>query len=297
MNNNNSISRPLTRGQLRNLAREQDNESPFLRLSSFQIGRPLGKGKFGNVYLARTKKEHFICALKILFKNQVTKCDVEHQVGREIEIHGHLRHPNILRMYNWFDDEKRIFLVLEYAAKGELYKELKKCGKFDEIRSAKYILQMADALSYCHSKNVIHRDLKPENILIDITGDLKLADFGWSVHTPSSDRKTQCGTIYYLPPEVVLGLSYDHNVDNWSLGVLCYEFLHGKPPFEADDNNACFHKIVSAVYTCNDDISSGAKSLISRLLDRIPKKRMQLKDVLRDPWVLSPFLGSIVSKD
>ena len=97
-------------------------------------------------------------------------------------------HPNILELYTFFADEKRVFLVLELAAGGELYKELQSApnSRFDEARSASYIAQLTSALKYCHTKRVIHRDIKPENLLIGITGELKMADFGWSVHAPSS---------------------------------------------------------------------------------------------------------------
>lgn len=138
-----------------------------LTLPSFEIGRPLGKGKFGRVYMARTKAPpQFIVALKCLHKQEIVAGKVEKQVRREIEIQQNLRHPNILRLYGYFHDEKRIFLVLEFAAKGELYRQLSKHGRFDEKRSSRYIAQMADALQYLHKKHVIHRDIKPENLLI-----------------------------------------------------------------------------------------------------------------------------------
>ncbi len=156
-------------------------------LHSFEIGRPLGKGKFGRVYMARTKLEpHYIIALKCLYKSEIVESKVEKQVRREIEIQTNLRHPHILRLYGFFHDEKRIFLMLEFAGKGELYKQLNKAGRFSERRSSRYIDQMADALSYLHSKHVIHRDIKPENLLLGLNGDLKIGDFGWSVHAPSN---------------------------------------------------------------------------------------------------------------
>lgn len=85
-------------------------------------------------------------------------------------------------------------------------------------RSAKFIYQAADALNYCHKNSVIHRDIKPENLLLSLEGDLKLADFGWSVHAPSSARRTMCGTLDYLPPEIVEGVNYGPMIDNWCLG-------------------------------------------------------------------------------
>uniref|UniRef100_A0A673KTS6 non-specific serine/threonine protein kinase n=1 Tax=Sinocyclocheilus rhinocerous TaxID=307959 RepID=A0A673KTS6_9TELE len=151
-------------------------------IKDFDIGRPLGKGKFGNVYLAREQKLKVIVALKVLFKSQMEKESVEHQLRREIEIQSHLRHPNILRFYNYFQDNTRVFLILEYAPRGEMYKELQRCGRFDEQRSATYMEELADALLYCHEKKVIHRDIKPENLLLGYRGELKIADFGWSVH-------------------------------------------------------------------------------------------------------------------
>lgn len=116
----------------------------------------MGKGKFGNVYLAREKKSKYVVALKVLFKSQLQKASVEHQLRREIEIQSHLRHPNVLRMFGYFYDETRVYLILEYAPRGEMYKIMQKqpSGHFDEIKSAKYIRQLADALKYCHSKKV-----------------------------------------------------------------------------------------------------------------------------------------------
>ncbi|XP_070574332.1 aurora kinase C-like isoform X2 [Ptychodera flava] len=255
-------------------------------LNDFDIGRPLGKGKFGNVYLAREKKSKFILALKVLFKSQLQKAGVEHQLRREIEIQTHLRHPNILRMYGYFYDDTRVYLILEFAPRGELYKELQKCGRFDERRSATYIAQLADALKYCHTKKVIHRDIKPENLLLSLRGDLKIADFGWSVHAPSSRRATLCGTLDYLPPEMIEGKMHDEKVDLWSLGVLCYEFLVGKPPFEAEGHSETYRKISKVDYRFPPYVSEGARDLISKLLRHNPAMRLSLEGVLQHSWIL-----------
>lgn len=254
-------------------------------LEDFDIGKPLGRGKFGRVYLAREKKSQFIVALKVLFKSQLSKANVEHQLRREIEIQSHLRHNNILRLYGYFYDDKRVYLILEYAPKGELYKELTKKSKFSEKASATYIAQLADSLRYCHSKKVIHRDIKPENLLLGLKGELKISDFGWSVHAPSSRRTTLCGTLDYLPPEMIEGRLHDEKVDLWSLGVLCYEFLVGHPPFETKTHDDTYALISKVKFSYPEHVTIPARDLIGKLLLHRPDDRLPLDEVLKHPWI------------
>ncbi|XP_036273485.1 aurora kinase A isoform X3 [Pipistrellus kuhlii] len=174
------------------VASKQKNEESKKRqwtLEDFEIGRPLGKGKFGNVYLAREKQSKFILALKVLFKAQLEKAGVEHQIRREVEIQSHLR------------------------------------------------------------------------------------------------RTTLCGTLDYLPPEMIEGRMHDEKVDLWSLGVLCYEFLVGKPPFEASTYQETYKRISRVEFTFPDFVPEGARDLISRLLKHNPNQRLTLKEVLEHPWI------------
>ncbi|CAL8100943.1 unnamed protein product [Orchesella dallaii] len=257
-------------------------------LNDFEIGRPLGKGKFGNVYLAREKKSRYIIALKVLFKKELQRANVEHQLRREIEIQTHLRHRNILRMFGYFHDESRVYLILEYAPGGELYKLLtsQPHKHFTEEASANYIFQLASALSYCHSKNVLHRDIKPENILIGTDGEIKIGDFGWSVHAPSSKRETVCGTLDYLPPEMVEGRAHDKTADIWSVGILLYEFLVGNPPFETQSYNSTYDKIMRCEYTFPEHVSQGARDLIIKILKKEPRARLPLDEIIKHQWVV-----------
>jgi aurora kinase, other len=234
----------------------------------FEIGKPLGKGKFGRVYLAKERTNGFICALKVLHKSELQHGGVERQVRREIEIQSNLAHSNILKLYGHFHDSKRIFLILEFAGKGELYKLLRKEQRFPEWKAAQYIAQMASALKYLHKKHVIHRDIKPENILVGIHGEIKISDFGWSVHAPNNRRKTMCGTLDYLPPEMIKPGSsdnyYSEKVDLWSLGVLTYEFLVGEAPFE-DTPVMTQRRIARCEMTVPGFVSPEAKDLIKRV--------------------------------
>jgi len=255
-------------------------------LDDFEIGKPLGRGKFGSVYLARERKTKYIVALKVLKKSQLLKAGVEHQLRREIEIQSHLRNRNILRMYGYFYDAKHIYLILEYSPGGELYKKLTSRGRFSEKVSARYISDLSQALHFCHSKNVIHRDIKPENLLIGAQGEIKIADFGWSVHAPTSRRNTLCGTLDYLPPEMVEGREHDEMVDVWSLGVLLYEFLVGNPPFEAEGHTATYRRISRVDLRFPPGVTKDAQDLISKLLQKEPGKRMPLKSIPTHPWVL-----------
>lgn len=257
-------------------------------LDDFEIGRALGKGKFGHVYLAREKKSGFIVALKVLYKSELETHGIEKQLRREVEIQGHLRHPNILRLYGYFHDDTRVFLILELAAKGELYKELQSQKRFSEEEAAKYIAQMTNALLYLHSKRVIHRDIKPENLMLGLKKELKIGDFGWSVRTGKTDnrRSTLCGTLDYLPPEMVEGRAHNESVDLWSLGILLYEMLCGKPPFEEEGGyEATYNRIINVDLHIPKHVSPEAADLIKKLIQYRTVDRLPLSHVIYHPFL------------
>ncbi|KAL4903730.1 hypothetical protein BDW74DRAFT_179723 [Aspergillus multicolor] len=277
---------------LRNLDENGEYEQPAprkLHLGMFEIGKPLGKGKFGRVYLAKERSSGFVCALKVLHKSELQQGGVQKQVRREIEIQSNLRHPNVLRLFGHFQDSKRIFLILEFAGRGELYKHLRKEHRFPEWKAAHYIAQMASALKYLHKKHVMHRDIKPENILVGIHGEIKISDFGWSVHAPNNRRQTMCGTLDYLPPEMLTsnpqGNFYNEKVDLWSLGVLTYEFLVGEAPFE-DTPVMTQRRIQRGDMQVPSFVSPEARDLIKRLLVLDPEKRISLDEIQKHPWIL-----------
>jgi aurora kinase len=140
-------------------------------------------------------------------------------------------------------------------------------------------------LKYLHSKNVIHRDIKPENLL-NCLGTIKIADFGWSIHAPGNRRTTLCGTLDYLPPEMVEDHAHDNRVDIWSLGILCYEFLCGHPPFEAADHPQTYERIKRVDLKFPRHLSPEVCDMISRILVYDPIKRLTLDQIANHPWIL-----------
>ena len=206
------------------------------------------------------------------------------QLKRELELQSHLSHPNILKLLAYFEDKDRVFLVVEFAKKGELFALLQSAVRFDEARASRYIKSTALALEYCHSMNCLHRDLKPENILIDHNDQVKLADFGWGIHTIKK-RKTYCGTLDYLCPEIVEKNYYDGSVDRWCLGVLTYELTTGGPPFQSADRDETFRKIVSLDFKFPSYLSEECKDFIRHLIVRDPAQRMTFSQCLKHPWI------------
>eukprot|EP00644_Phytophthora_capsici_P004308 jgi/Phyca11/110074/e_gw1.17.344.1 len=263
--------------------------NPKFTMSDFAVTKNLGQGKFGNVYLAREKCSNVTVAIKVLFKSPLTRDGGTSNLKREVEIQVRLRHPNVLRMHGYFYDEACVYLVLEYAPYGELYKVLAKEKYFSDAVAAHYVAQVVEALKYCHSCDVIHRDIKPENLLLGYNKTVKLADFGWSVYAPKpyNHRKTFCGTPDYLSPEMVMGESYDYRADSWSLGVLTYELLVGSTPFKCENQMEMYRRIglVEYHFPPTPLVSESAKNFIARLLQRKPCNRMSLEDAANHSWL------------
>ncbi|ORZ12656.1 kinase-like domain-containing protein [Absidia repens] len=268
-----------------NLEKQKQYRKKQWETHDFDVGKHLGSGKFGNVYMAREKWSRKVVALKILTKKELLDANVAKFLKREVEIHAHLRHPHILRMYGYFQDNKHIYLVLDCASHGSLYQQLEQHGRFTEPLASEFIYQMTDAVSYLHNLGVIHRDIKPENILVDKNDRLKLSDFGWAVHDRRPRRKTFCGTLDYLPPEMIENRTHNAKVDVWALGVLAYELLVGHPPFEHAEYVDTYHHIVKVEYTFPDHVGDLARDFVSLALQYDIMKRGYISDLVRHIWL------------
>ena len=266
---------------------KNSNLPPYANIKSFQIGRPVGQGKFGTIYLARVKpQKDFIVAIKVMFKSCLTSGHVT-QLIREIRHLDTLRNNNIISLFDFFHDENRIYLVMEYADGGDLYHSLSAVQKFTEPEAASIFLQSAEAIKTCHDNGIVHRDIKPENFVWGAGKNLKLIDFGWSAPCDIGERrKTFCGTLDYLPPEMVVRKPYGQMADIWCLGVLLFELLTGRPPFEDNDFSVTKLNIKYVSYTTPDYVSRDAKKFISEILKADPLCRPTIEDLISHPWVV-----------
>ena len=183
-------------------------------------------------------------------------------------------------MLGFFFDQKKLYYIMEYAPGGELYKELTKNVRFSEKRAARYVKQITNALIYIHKCNVVHRDIKPENVLLCADDQVKISDFGWSVRALTTQRKTMCGTLDYICPEIICGKFYDYSVDIWTVGVLAYELTTGIAPFIHQDRKKQSANIVNVSISYPNYLSPEIVDFISKLLQKNPADRMRLEQAL-----------------
>jgi len=258
------------------------------------LGDEIGKGGFSIVYQAERKKDQKEFAVKCIKKDMVEGEDIK-LLRREVQIMKKLDHPNILKLYEVYEDDKQFFLVMELVKGKELFDKIVERGMYSERDASNIIFQVVSAVDYLHHNGIAHRDLKPENLLSAGEGEneiIKIADFGFSKSFAGDDAEkfmTSCGSPGYVAPEILTAESYDKSVDMWSVGVIIYILLSGYPPFYADSAPALFKKIMDVKYDFEDsvwdDISDSAKDLIRNLLVKEPSKRFTAKQCLQHPWV------------
>ena len=203
-------------------------------IGPYVIVRTLGSGTTGKVKLAVHKETQEEVAIKIIRKSDfATKPNLQMKIHREISLMKIVSHPHLLRLLDVLESPGHLYIILEYASKGELFDYLVSKRFLKEKTAMKFFRQLIYGLEYLHSLGICHRDLKPENILLDDQLNIKIADFGFARFAKSNVAETSCGSPHYAAPEVIRGQPYDGRAaDIWSCGVILFALLAGYLPFD-----------------------------------------------------------------
>ncbi|CAK0825787.1 unnamed protein product, partial [Prorocentrum cordatum] len=257
------------------------------------LGESLGNGSYGSVTKVKHAATGEIFAMKAIPKKKVTEHQMNAYLFREVSTQFRMDHPNIIKLFYWFEDASYVSLLLEYADGGSLFSVMRKRQRVPEPEAARLFLDVSAALHYLHRKGIVHRDLKPENILMVGGTDsgrgavAKLADFGWcgELKKDGEQRNTFCGTWDYLSPEMVENEPHGPAVDVWAMGVLLYEMLCGRPPFTDPNQKKAMDRITQVDLRFGESTPVLAMDLMRGLLKREPDARLTLEDAIRQPWV------------
>jgi len=262
--------------------------------NDYHLGKIIGTGHFGTVRVAKQTTTDKKFAVKTIEKKKVSS-DL-YLLKREVEILLNLDHPNLIKTYAAYEDAKYIHIVTELCTGGELLEKIFSKARYKEKGAAKVMRQILLAVNHLHENGICHRDLKPENFLFatkEKGADLKLIDFGLANKFGSkfdTRMNTVVGTPYYIAPEVLTG-QYGFQCDIWSVGVIMYMLLSGKPPFEGRSSNEIFKKILTNGPKFKarvwDEVSAEAKQLITVMLSRVPTSRPTASDILKSHWFYS----------
>ena len=256
--------------------------------SDFELigNKPIGNGAFGKVWKVihiNTKKEYCI---KTINKRDIIEQKLIKQLNKEISIMYEINHPHSIKLINHFEDEKKIYMIMEYASNGNLFSYMKK-NKLNNETIIQFLRETISIIKYLHSLNIIHRDIKPENLLLDNNFRIKLCDYGWATHYNNNEHiNTFCGTPEYVAPEIIKKEFYDEKIDIWSIGVLLFEMICNYSPFSDKNNNERFKNIIKGKINWPKNINFKAKKLIEKILKINPNERLSLNDILNDDFVI-----------
>ncbi|CAK7895889.1 serine/threonine-protein kinase Hsl1p [[Candida] anglica] len=271
------------------------------RIGPWKLGRTLGRGSTGRVRLAKNINTGQLAAVKIVPKSNFKKLEnpkykrstltengkdrLPYGIEREIIIMKLISHPNIMGLYDVWENKNDLYLILEYIEGGELFDYLIKRGKLHEFEAVNYFKQIIHGISYLHQFNICHRDLKPENLLLDLDKNIKIADFGMAaLEVNEKLLETSCGSPHYASPEIVAGKNY-HGApsDIWSCGIILFALLTGHLPFDDENIRTLLLKVQNGKYVMPPDLSWEAKDLISKMLRVNPNDRITIDKILTHP--------------
>ncbi|XP_054618237.1 serine/threonine-protein kinase Sgk1 isoform X2 [Dunckerocampus dactyliophorus] len=257
------------------------SSNPSAKPSDFHFLKVIGKGSFGKVLLARHRADDQFYAVKVLQKKAILKKKEEKHIMSERNVLlKNVKHPFLVGLHYSFQTADKLYFILDYINGGELFYHLQRERCFLEPRARFYAAEIASALGYLHSLNIVYRDLKPENILLDSQGHIILTDFGLCKENiePNGTTSTFCGTPEYLAPEVLHKQPYDRTVDWWCLGAVLYEMLYGLPPFYSRNTAEMYDNILNKPLQLKPNISNAARHLLEGLLQKDRTKRLGCTD-------------------
>ncbi|KAD2804892.1 hypothetical protein E3N88_38269 [Mikania micrantha] len=275
-------------------------------IEDFEIIKPISRGAFGRVFLAKKRATGDVFAIKVLKKADMIRKNAVESILAERDILISVRNPFVVRFFYSFTCKENLYLVMEFLNGGDLFSLLRTLGCLEENMARVYIAEIVLALEYLHSLNIIHRDMKPDNLLIGPDGHIKLSDFGLSkvglinstedlsgtsgsrlpvyreneVSTENGQKQSVVGTPDYLAPEILLGVGHGATADWWSVGVILFELLVGIPPFNAESPQQVFTNIMNRDIPwpkIPEEMSYEAYDLINKLLTENPVQRLGAK--------------------
>ncbi|KAM0260620.1 hypothetical protein ACHAQJ_002683 [Trichoderma viride] len=300
----------LSQASYASTSSSQSRKNYKTHIGPWQLGKTLGKGSSARVRLCRHSITHQLAAVKIVNRRMaylvqdsslaaLSKWDsslpevngemrVPVAIEREVAILKLIEHPNIMKLYDIWENRSEIYLILEYIDQGDLFTFINSKGRLSEEVAIYFFRQMISAIAYCHSFNVCHRDLKPENILITADLQIKIADFGMAaLHQTASHRlATACGSPHYAAPELLKNRQYrGDRADIWSMGVILYAMLSATLPFDDPDLRVMMGKTKKGQYEMPKFLSPEAEDLIRRMLQVNPDNRISMKQIWQHPLV------------
>ena len=253
-------------------------------IGDYYVLSSLGSGSYGKVKMAEHKLTGQLVAIKIVKKSAIeSRPDMEIKIRREISLMRLLDHPHLMKLIDICESPRHLYIILEYAAHGELFDFLVDRGSLSVELAIKLFRQIIYGLEFLHAHSICHRDIKPENILLDEHDNIKIADFGFARWMKDNTAVTACGSPHYTAPEIIIGLPYDGRAsDIWSCGVVFYTLMCGRLPFDEPTVRKLLSRVKSGKFSM-PDLPDEIKDLIQRMLTVDPAKRITLAEIKQHP--------------
>ena len=253
-------------------------------IGDYYVLESIGSGSYGKVKLAEHKDTGQKVAIKIVKKNAIeNRPDMAIKIQREISLMRLLDHPHLMKLIDVCESPRHLYIILEFAAHGELFDFLVDRGSLSVELAIKLFRQIIYGLEFLHAHSICHRDIKPENILLDEHDNIKIADFGFARWMKDNTAVTACGSPHYTAPEIIIGLPYDGRAsDIWSCGVVFYTLMCGRLPFDEPTVRKLLSRVKSGKFTM-PELPDEIKDLIQRMLTVDPAKRITLAEIKQHP--------------